>query len=411
MSRNPFTIKQLAWRDRVLDEIAMPHGALRVTLGLGSGLARRPGDRPGRLWALGDRGPNLKINQAVEDYGLDHLQGLAGVEGAKLMPRPDIGPTITELSLIGDELRFVRALPLRAPGGRPISGLPLPGGGEAAMEPAYNLDGDLLPPDGGADTEGMVALADGGFWVADEYGPSLMRIDSQGVVTARWVPEGVTGDCDPPLSPILPAIGARRRLNRGFEALAISADETWLYVAFQSPLDHGDDGACSRHARIWKIDAASGAVVAQYVYPFDTPASFARDRAVGEVQPRDLKISEAVCVGPDRLLVLERISQTSKLYLVDLAGAAAPRLHLDAETRPTLEELRPEEMAQAGIPLLAKVLLLSTDDTPEIAADLEGVAMMSDRELILVNDNDFGIEGVETRFYRLTFERPIAGES
>ncbi|MDP1597544.1 esterase-like activity of phytase family protein [Phenylobacterium sp.] len=410
MSRNGFTITQLVWRDRVLDEIAMPRGALRVTLGLGSGLTRRPRDQPGRLWALGDRGPNLKISQAVEDCGLDHLQGLAGVEGAKLMPRPDIGPTITELSLIGDELRFVRTLPLRAPSGRTISGLPLPGGGEAAMEPAYDLNGNLLAPDGGADTEGVVALADGGFWVADEYGPSLMRIDPHGVVTARWVPEGVTGDCDPPLSAILPAIGARRRLNRGFEALAISADETWLYVAFQSPLDHGDVRACSRHARIWKIDATSGAVAAQYVYPFDTPSSFARDRAAGEVQPRDLKISEAVCVGPDRLLVLERISQTSKLYLVDLAGPGAPPHHLDAETRPTLEELRPEEMAEAGIPFLTKVLLLSTDDTPEITADLEGVALMSDRELILVNDNDFGIEGVETRFYRVTFERPIAGE-
>ena len=67
-------------------------------------------------------------------------------------------------------------------------------------------------------------------------------------------------------------------------------------------------------------------------------------------------------------------------------------------------------MAETGIPFLTKVLLLSTDDTPEITADLEGVALMSDRELILVNDNDFGIEGVETRFYRVTFERPIAGE-
>lgn len=36
---------------------------------------------------------------------------------------------------------------------------------------------------------------------------------------------------------------------------------------------------------------------------------------------------------------------------------------------------------------------------------------MSRRELILVNDNDFGIEGVETRFYRVSFERPIVGEA
>jgi hypothetical protein len=34
---------------------------------------------------------------------------------------------------------------------------------------------------------------------------------------------------------------------------------------------------------------------------------------------------------------------------------------------------------------------------------------MSDRELILATDNDFGIEAAETRFYRLRFSTPLAG--
>ena len=42
-----------------------------------------------------------------------------------------------------------------------------------------------------------------------------------------------------------------------------------------------------------------------------------------------------------------------------------------------------------------------------IASDLEGVALLSDRELLLVTDNDFGVEGAETRFYRLSFEAPL----
>ena len=407
MSRYPCKIQRLAWRDQVLADVELPGGVLRVTLGLGSGLARRPGDPPGRLWAIGDRGPNLKIRQAVEQYGLAHLRELADIDGAKVMPRPDIGPTIVELSLAGDEVRFVRVLPLRTPGGRLVSGLPLPGGGEAEMEPTFNLAGELLPADGGADTEGLVALADGGFWAADEYGPSLMRIDADGVVTTRWVPEGVAGDCDPPLSPILPAIAGRRRLNRGFEALAVSSDEAWLYAAFQSPLAHADEEARSRHARIWKIDAATGAVAAQHVYPLDKPSSFARDSAAGEVRRRDLKICEAVCVGPDRLLVMERISSTAKIYLVDLSGPGAPARHLDVETRPAIEELEPQDMAAAGVPVLTKVLILSTDDAPEIVADLEGMAVLSDQELILVNDNDFGTEGVETQFFRVTFDEPV----
>jgi hypothetical protein len=35
------------------------------------------------------------------------------------------------------------------------------------------------------------------------------------------------------------------------------------------------------------------------------------------------------------------------------------------------------------------------------------MALMSDRELILATDNDFGVEGAKTRFYRLEFHRPL----
>ena len=57
--------------------------------------------------------------------------------------------------------------------------------------------------------------------------------------------------------------------------------------------------------------------------------------------------------------------------------------------------------------MLAKTLLLSTDDAPEIAADLEGMAILSSSELLLVNDNDFSVEGAETSFWRIRFDRPV----
>lgn len=407
MAIRGFKVERLRWRDHVLADIALPKGVLRITLGLGSGLSRRADDPPGRLWAIGDRGPNLKVKLAVEDYGLDHLAGLADLDGAKIMPRPDLGPTIAELNVEGDAVRLVRTLPVRMPDGRPMSGLPLPGGGEAEMEPTFDLEGRLLPADGGADTEALAALADGGFWVADEYGPSLIRIDAKGVAIRRWTPEGVEGRCDPPLEPILPAVAARRRLNRGFEALSVSPDDRWLYAGFQSPLAHGDEAERARHARIWKIDAVSGAVAAQYVYPLDRPASFERDRKAGDVKRRDLKICEIAHIGRDRLLVLERISESAKIYLIDVSGPGAPAAHLDVETRPTLEQMTPPMLAAAAIPVVAKTLVLSTDEVAEITADLEGMAVLSDNELLLVNDNDFGIEGAETKFFRVTFDQPL----
>jgi len=386
----------------------MPRGVLRVTLGLGSGLARAAGDPPDRLWALGDRGPNLKIRAAVRDYGLDHLERLADIEGAKVMPLPDLGPTIAELRIIGTDIAFVRAIALRRSDGRPLSGLPLPGGGEVEMEPIFDLQGTLREADGGADAEGLAVLADGSFWTAEEYGPSLMKVAPDGTVTARWVPEAVNGRCDPPLTPVLPAIAAHRQLNRGFESVSVSADGAWLYTAFQSPLAHPDKaaGECARHARIWKL-AATGQVVGQYLYPFDRPRSFERDAKAGDVKRGDLKICELTWIGPDRLLVLERISRTAKIYRVELTGFETPPQHLDIKTRPSLEAMDPDEFGGAGVRPLVKTLVFTTDEARDVVPDLEGMAVLSDRELILVNDNDFGVEGVETTFYRVTFDEPV----
>ncbi|WP_309643206.1 esterase-like activity of phytase family protein [Phenylobacterium sp.] len=404
-----FKVERLAWRDHLLAEIPLPRGVLRVTLGLGSGLARGRGDPPGRLWAVGDRGPNLKIKVAVDDYGLDNLKRLLDLDGAKVMPLPDVGPTIAELRVTETAVEFVRAIPLMRSDGRPLSGLPLPGGGEAEMEPTFDLEGRLREADGGADTEGLAVLADGSFWTAEEYGPSLMKVAPDGTVTARWVPEGVTGDCNPPLTAVLPAIATRRRLNRGFESVAASPDGAWLYTAFQSPLAHPDKGAgeSARHGRIWKLDAATGTVVGQYLYPFDRPGSFERDTNEGDVKRRDLKVCELTWIGPDRLLVLERISHTAKVYRVDLTGHQTPPVHLDIETRPVLEAMDPDDFAGIGVWPLTKTLIFSTDAAKDVAPDLEGMAVLSDHELILVNDNDFGIEGVETQFFRVTFDEPV----
>ncbi len=408
-------VERLAWQDVPLGDIELPRGRLRLSLGLGSGLSMRPGDPSGAIWAIGDRGPNLKVKQAVADYGLDHLRRLKDVDGAKIMPRPDIGPTIVELRLDSDTVRLVRTLPLRGTSGRPISGLPIPEDDAANVEPAFDLDGNPLDVDpAGADTEGIAALSDGTFFIGDEYGPSIFKVDANGVVLFRWVPAGLEralAGADYPVHGVLPAIAARRRLNRGFEALAVSPDERWLYLMFQSPLALPDQAAFEggRHVRLWKLDARTGAVAAQFIYPFDAPGTFARDRQHGDVAWSDLKIGDAAALGPDRLLVLERVSHTSKIHVVALDMACAlPEAHLDARTRPTLEQMTPDVLAAHGLRALGKTLILSTDDAPEVGRDLEGLVVLSPGELLLVNDNDFGIEGIDTRFWRVHLHKPLA---
>lgn len=146
-------VSRMAFDEQVLADIDLPKATLRLTRGPGSGLHRRPGDPPGKLWAIGDRGPNMKIELAVGRYGLQQLASLAALAGAKVMPRLDIGPSISELCVDGDRVSCVRSFPLKDREGKPLSGAPIPGG---LSEPAFTLDGDTIEPDpGGADTEGL----------------------------------------------------------------------------------------------------------------------------------------------------------------------------------------------------------------------------------------------------------------
>lgn len=398
-------VTPLTFTDEPLASIDLPARRLNVTRGLGSGLAHRAGDPPTRVWAVGDRGPNLKIPFAIERYGVRHLGHYADMDGAKVMPCLDIGPAISELRVDGNNVACVRTIPLRDQSGKPLSGIPLPGG---FSEPAFAPDGGPIAPDpSGADTEGIAAARDGTFWIADEYGPSLLHVAADGTVRARWVPQGCSHwfrGADYPVVEALPAIAERRQLNRGFEGLALSTDETSLYVAFQSPLAHPDENAHrhARHVRIWNLKLATGSVVAEYLYPLDPPDTFRRDVELGRMRWSDLKVSELVTLGGNRLLVLERGSATTKLYAVALDPACViDDAFRDIVHRPTLEELSEAGEAGGRIPQLAKTLVLTTDDYLDVDADLEGIAMLSSRSLLLVNDSDFGVDDVATRFWRV----------
>lgn len=410
-----WTVERLDYSDEGLGLIDLPKRRMEIVSGFGSGLATRAGDPPGTVWAVGDRGPNLKVKTARGRFGVGGLEAAAELDGAKIMPRPDLGPVIARLRVSDGRVETAATFRLTGADGRPVSGLPMPDSGHGRCEPAFDLDGKPIEPDpSGLDTEGIAALPDGGFWVGDEFGPSLVRLDGQGRVLKRVLPEGSAAKgAAYPVEDSLPAIAAKRRLNRGFEALALSADGRALFLVFQSPLSHPDVAAheAARHVRLWRLDAETAEVMGQWLYPLDPPESFRRDAAKGKVERGDIKVSELLCLGGGALLVLERASETTKLYRVaPRREDALPPEHLDAATRPTVEELSGRELSGRGaleLPVLEKTLIFTTDDAPEVAADLEGMALLSPHELLLVNDNDFGVEGAATSFWRVRFEAPV----
>ena len=400
-----YTIEELAWEELPIGGIDLPTKRLEMVWGFGSGLTHRKGDPAGRVWAIGDRGPNLKVEVAIAEYGVRTLDAHVAAEGAKVMPRLDAGPALAELQVHADRVELVRMVPLTGGDGRTLTGLPPPGSEHARTEPAVDMAGNVIESDpSGIDSEGVVALPDGGFVIGDEYGPSLLHIDKYGAALERWVPAGCAGGyagASYAVRETLPAIAAKRRLNRGFEALAPWGKKQ-LVLLFQSPLANPETKTSKRadHVRLWSLDAKTGAVDKEWLYPLEPVDAFKRDAGAKPGRGKR-KVSEVTALGGDAFLVLERVSQSTKFFRIELSGGQP----VDIASEPSLEE---RSAAGEPLPGLTKTLILDTDDHPEVGADLEGATLISPTELLLVNDNDFGVEGARTRFWRVRFDQPLA---
>lgn len=402
--KNP---ERLAWTDERLAEVRTPAGPMILTRSLTSGLTRRSEDPAGVFWGIGDRGPNIKPADALRRYGLSRLASLADVDGAKVMPLPEAAASIARFRIVGGSIELEEIIALRTPAGTSLSGLPPPRFAGMEWEPVFALDGTALRNAcDGVDTEGIVALPDGRFWIADEYGPSLLLVGRDGMVTRRFVPQGTSqmfADSSVPTDDRLPAIASARKLNRGFEALTLSCDGQSLFLAFQSPLAHPD-----RHAhdngdivRVWELDPGTGDFRAEFAYPLAPPETFVRDCAVGTVTKSDVKVSELASLPDGSLLVLERVTLSTHVYSIRVDVPAVPTCFLDPTHRPTLEQIGQAGAKAAGISLLSKQLVLSTDEHDEICGDLEGMLILEDGSMLLVNDSDYGIEGAVTQFWRI----------
>ena len=70
-----------------------------------------------------------------------------------------------------------------------------------------------------------------------------------------------------------------------------------------------------------------------------------------------------------------------------------------------------KDLQAAGVPLLDKTLVFSSDDHPKICADLEGMILLNGNQLLLSNDSDFGIEGAQTQFWLVSLADALEPET
>lgn len=358
--------------------------SMRLDVGIGSGACRQPSDPQGIIYTITDRGPNIKTKDALKLLGIDF-----GKKKGKIFPTPNFAPTIYKLRWDQNQVTVLDKIQIKTPNGTPISGISNPD-----TEPAWDIEGKSLAYDpAGLDAEGIVKLKDGTFWVGEEYGPSILHIAADGRVMERWVPQGVKASLAGTgymVKEILPALLRKRPLNRGIESITATPDEKYLYFAMQSPLAHPDKAAYlqGRPVRVFKIDRQAAKCVGEFVYPLDSADSFGMDNQNQKRKQNAVKVSELTAIDTDRLVVLERISKTTKFYLVDLQNAQnilGSPWDL-AATAPSLEQNQAK-----GIRVLDKKLLLNTDDLGGLMKKIEGLAWMGGDHWIMVNDNDFGI--------------------
>ena len=381
--------------------------------GLGSSMALVPG-QPGQFWCLTDRGPNVTSPTVATD---------------KLFAKPDFAPNIRRVKLNGDGTMTVleKISFKRSDGTTPITGLPLPLGtngstneGAYAVKPDGTIDITLLSDTSGLDSEGLVAAADGTFWVSDEYGPFIAHFSATGVEIERASPyaaASVSGFK-------LPSVLRQREANRGMEGLCMTPDGTKLVGIMQSPLANstttaggipaGSAAGSSRRmlaTRIVEITIATGAT-RQFAYLTDT---------------RSTAINEIVALSATKFLILERdgnfptssTTAVKKVYSVDIStatdihdpadgvngklftatttgGATAGNGTMEDIIRlvgmsPTVLQAT-AQLAAAGITPLTKTLVvdLATYKATYNHDKVEGLAMIGSK-LYVINDDDFGV--------------------
>lgn len=260
----------------------------------GSSMAPHP-TRQGYFYGLSDRGPNAATEAGRTPSGIIFIT-------------PDYTPRIGLFKLNGEgKAELVETILLKDPKGRPITGLPNKNFGGTGETP-YNLDGSIvsLDPDGdgvkgfdesGLDSEGLVALKDGTFWISDEYGPHIVHFDATGKEIERINP--FAADPRNKAGRVLPAELSTRWPNRGMEGLTITPDGKTLVGIMQSNLYNPTSAVGSINlTRIVTVNIDTGAV-AQYLYKQD---------AAG------LANSEIVALSATSFLVIER---DTKFYGID----------------------------------------------------------------------------------------------
>lgn len=384
-----------------------------------------------RFLAVSDRGPN------GEPVNVD---GDAALERPFVLPNYQARVSTLEFDPASKQLSIVSTTMLTRADGTPLTGLPnIPGTDEEPVQivPASDTSKAGTFTSGGitlgyktlaydtlgADLEGIYHTSNGNMWMVDEYRPAVYEFDAAGKMVSRFVPVGtaaLTADITDHFGiETLPAHLIKRQANRGFEALAVDEAKGLLFAFVQSPLDSVAGSTADTSGPLIRIEVmamrdlaaglalpqggtlaaavSKGEVIAEYAYLLDRPSL--------RVNSQIDKIGDAAFnPATGTIFVFERDNEVvlegkKMLFEIDLRGAtnlltATPTLPAG---KAALEALTVDELLAAGINPVYKEMLANLPSLGFLPNDkAEGLALLPNGGLAVINDNDFGVNGAGT---------------
>lgn len=373
----------------------------------GSGLTFKGKAADGSLefYGITDRGPNgdgPKVPNAMI------TAGATGNSDGKFFPSPSFTPSIGVISVGKTGAVLKSSMPIKFSSAMNASGLAIAAGklgssGEVPLTDAakYDANSKTVFSDYGLDTESVVLdVARNALWVSDEYGPFILKIDiNSGIILKKYQPG--TGAAD------LPAVLLKRRANRGMEGMSLEIASGKLHGFIQSPLDDGKasyivPGASAASSESikdyakfnrWVEFDPSTETTKLYAYPLD--ASMYSGGKTGGA-----KLGDLVSLGNGKFIVIEQGAGVdgkvfNRLMLVQIPSNATniAALGTDLE-KSSMTGAAVNAANYANVVTLKKTLLFDLNAAGWLAEKAEGLALVDENTLALVNDDDFGLKTI-----------------
>ncbi|RYZ50318.1 MAG: choice-of-anchor D domain-containing protein, partial [Sphingobacteriales bacterium] len=243
----------------------------------------------------------------------------------------------------------------------------------------------------GVDPEGIVVDKEGNFYVSEENGPTIWKLNQNGVVIKRYSPYANLAGAQT-LDVQIDTIFKTRKNNRGFESMAIAPNGK-IYTMIQSPLLNPTQaiGENTRIHRILEIDPATN-TQRMLVYLNDGVIGAA---GANQIRRSDWKIGDMAAINDSTFLVIEAAlrgtTDIKRIYKININNATAVNSGLYGGQ--SLEALADSAgLAFQGITPVSKTLFMDAlaNGWPSALEKIEGIAIVNDSTVAIINDNDYG---------------------